>query len=183
MFLTSSVAILAIFGVCTLGAPTPSTENSFVSTSDNAVAVSIKEQEYSTPSGTIKKRFNSYASGQDRDLCGDSTFINKSSEGSPTVADCICVRDYASNNKGSFTINSSDSDDGSYYPVITCGTCRFGVDTSNFFGTSVGNADIRDVMNDAIARFQSNGKIGAEGSMGCDNAFETAGTRWAIYHS
>lgn len=134
--------------------------------------------------GTSKaKRFNSFASTQDRSFCGDSTFINRTTGGSPTVADCNCVRDYANDHKDTFNINAADSGEGSYYPIISCGTCRFGVDTKNFFGTTVGNADIRDVMSDAIARFQFEDKIGAEGSMGCDNSFQNAGTEWAIYHT
>jgi hypothetical protein len=122
----------------------------------------------------VLRRFNFFASGQDRNLCGTSTFTDKTSGGSPNVGDCICLRDFLGSKTGVYSVNR---DEARFARLATCGTCTFGVDTANFFGTDVGNTDARDVINDAINRFQRDGRISAEGRrMGCDNAFQTAGT-------
>lgn len=131
-------------------------------------------------SSGLTKRFQFFASGEDRNLCGDSSFVSKTSGGSPTVGDCVCLRDFLRSKQGAYSVNR---DDPRFDRLATCGTCTFGVDTANFFGTDVGNTDAADVMTSAIDMFQSGGLIGAEGRMGCDNAFQTAGTDWAIFHS
>ncbi|KAJ9133277.1 hypothetical protein NKR23_g10860 [Pleurostoma richardsiae] len=143
------------------------------------------QQTSSTANGSgagarLRKRFQFTASGEDRDLCGASSFVDKTSGGSPTVADCICLRDFIRGKQGVYSVNR---DDPRFDRLATCGTCTFGVDTANFFGTDLGNTDAADIITSAIDMFQSGGLIGAEGRVGCDNAFQTAGTDWAIFHS
>lgn len=58
------------------------------------------------------------------------------------------------------------------------------------FGTSgssgsfyVGNSDIIDVVNTAISRFQSGGRVGAKGKMSCTagGTNDHAGVYWGLY--
>lgn len=114
--------------------------------------------------------------------CGTSTFENRTSEASPTVADCIQL----SNNiigDGDWTKKS-----GGQNSIASYGTCTFGgqfaVGGGNF---RIGNEDIRDLIFDSIEKFQWNGLVGARGIMPCDVTSHRGRTQysilWAIYHT
>ncbi|KAI5925852.1 putative necrosis-inducing factor-domain-containing protein [Camillea tinctor] len=185
MRLIKSIAILFTFAAISTAAPTPEKGIEFITSSGVKRTVYVHaplapaDVEGESSRTSKVKRFQFHSDAKDRNFCGTSSFENRSSGGSPSAADCECVRDFAAGHKGFYRINRSDAD--TFFPVITCGTCRFGADTSNFFGTQVGNEDIVDVVNTALDLFRSDGHVGAYGEMGCDNSFQTAKTTWGLY--
>jgi hypothetical protein len=116
--------------------------------------------------------------------CGDSTFVNHSSGGSPLISDCVVISDYAAATNDGWKVDPTPG----YNWILRYGTCQFGATTANILPTSIGNEDIRDLMRDSYARFSWNGLVGAEGNMGCVN-FGTglvngySSVNWAIYHT
>ncbi|KAL4725816.1 hypothetical protein ACLX1H_006490 [Fusarium chlamydosporum] len=98
------------------------------------------------------------------DMCGDSTFENKSSGGSPKVDDCRQIaRNIAGG--GKWTVGAG----GEHHQLVQYGTCAFGAQGagSNMNSAFIGNTDIIDLINDSIKRFEWNGLVGASGVMGC----------------
>jgi hypothetical protein len=70
---------------------------------------------------------------------------------------------------------------------VEWGTCAFGVTVNpddDAWYAHIGNQDIMDLINESIARFGSNGKVGTKGEMRCQGGI-TGGTRveWGIYHT
>ncbi|KAF9054896.1 putative necrosis-inducing factor-domain-containing protein, partial [Panaeolus papilionaceus] len=124
-------------------------------------------------------------SGRGINNCGDSSFINQTSGGSPTVADC---RQLAANiaGDGTWTVELLE-----HHQLAQYGTCAFGVQSYYHFNTfayRVGNSDIIDLINDSINRFQLNGLVGSKGSMPCQSdpfgwAGYTATVNWGLYHT
>lgn len=83
--------------------------------------------------------------------CGDSTFINRSSGGSPRVADCEqLARNIAGD--GTWTV-----DDSAQHQLAQYGTCAFGVTvhSDGAWYAYIGNEDIRDLIFDSIKRFRT----------------------------
>jgi hypothetical protein len=59
---------------------------------------------------------------------------------------------------------------GGQHQLVQYGTCAFGVTGDKSFNEFyVGNLDIINVINDSIARYNWNGKVGSKGSMGCQS--------------
>lgn len=128
-----------------------------------------------------QKREDFHAANEPVNNCKESRFDPKTSQGSPTVSDCECLRDYFQKKSGGWTVGR---DDKYLVQLASCGSCTFGVETDNFFSTAVGNQDAADVITDSIAKFAWNGRVGAEGYMGCETDFgQLAGTDWAIFRS
>ena len=121
-----------------------------------------------------------HAKDEPSDECGDSTFHNKSSGGSPLVADCQCLIDWLRQNNGWFSVSPAGS---GFAAFAHCGTCTFGAHTKNIMGTVIGNTDIADIVQDSIKRFEWEGRVGAEGDMGCYSVLDTARVEWAVLHS
>ncbi|MBE3044190.1 hypothetical protein IMZ48_16785 [Candidatus Bathyarchaeota archaeon] len=111
--------------------------------------------------------------------CGDSTFHDKTGGGSPLVADCKYMADFYRETSGTLSLEKSFQE---WAPLGTWGTCTIGAHTKNILGTRVGNTDVADMIDDAIKRFQSNGRVAVEGDMGCSTLFQTARVDWSIYH-
>ncbi|KAF9776746.1 hypothetical protein IL306_005037 [Fusarium sp. DS 682] len=115
--------------------------------------------------------------------CGDSTFENHSSGGSPQVSDCQQIaRNIAGG--GTWTVGAG----GEHHQLVQYGTCAFGAQGagSSMNAAHIGNQDIIDLINDSIARFQWEGKVGAAGEMSCESItglFDGAKMRWGIYHT
>ncbi|KAF4340075.1 hypothetical protein FBEOM_6010 [Fusarium beomiforme] len=115
--------------------------------------------------------------------CGDSTFENHSSGGSPLVSDCQQIaRNIAGG--GTWTVGAG----GEHHQLVQYGSCAFGAQGagSNMNAAHIGNQDIIDVINDSIRRFQWEGKVGAAGEMGCQSLTGLVGgvtMRWGIYHT
>ncbi|KAJ4369601.1 hypothetical protein N0V83_005363 [Neocucurbitaria cava] len=112
--------------------------------------------------------------------CGDSTFENQSSDGSPNISDCQQI---ATNIAGGGTWTVAVGQ----HQLVQYGTCAFGVtpeDSLNY--AYIGNQDIIDVINASIQKFSYNGKVGAKGVMGCQSGQgEVSGDEvtWGIYHT
>jgi Pathogen effector len=116
--------------------------------------------------------------------CGDSTFVNKSSDGSPLVSDCLVI---ASNIAGGGTWTTSSNQD-TARKLVSYGTCAFDVICQRGFPDEwykVGNQDIIDLIHDSINRFQWNGLVGAQGDMNCQvEAIDGGiGVSWGLYHN
>ncbi|KAF5668773.1 RF2-like protein [Fusarium denticulatum] len=115
--------------------------------------------------------------------CGDSTFENHSSGGSPLLADCQRIaRNIAGG--GTWTVGAG----GEHHQLVQYGTCAFGAQGagSNMNAAYIGNQDIIDLINSSIEKFQWEGKVGAAGVMGCQSLTGLVGSvnmRWGIYHT
>ncbi|KAH7129015.1 putative necrosis-inducing factor-domain-containing protein [Dactylonectria macrodidyma] len=114
--------------------------------------------------------------------CGDSTFINQSSGGSPTVNDCRQIA-YNIRNGGTWTVGAG----GEHHQLVQYGTCAFGAQGDGSINAAyIGNQDIIDLINSSIDKFQWNGLVGAKGSMGCQSLKGLVGgatMNWGIYHT
>ncbi|KAF2830339.1 hypothetical protein CC86DRAFT_402385 [Ophiobolus disseminans] len=114
--------------------------------------------------------------------CGDSSFENQSSGGSPKVSDC---QQMARNIAGGGTWTTT------FYlqrTLVTHKTCAFGVYSQGSSNTgtafNVGNQDIIDLVNTSIAKFQWNGLVGAKGKMPCEGVrADWADVEWGLYHT
>ncbi|KAK3399996.1 putative necrosis-inducing factor-domain-containing protein [Sordaria brevicollis] len=135
-----------------------------------------------SPNPNKTKRL-SYKKGNG-DTCDDTTLINKTSGASPSVGDCAAVRDYYRNDNGHFEaayfwdLWTSD-----WCRLVITRSCVFGIKSSHTDGTYFGSSNIADLVDLSINRFQSNGRIGAEGETQCANGGPNAPsyTKWAIF--
>jgi hypothetical protein len=132
--------------------------------------------------------------------CSDSTFINQSSGGSPTIGDCQTI---ARNIAGKLSFSHevpkhSDSLDigggtwtvglgGEHHQLVQAGTCAFGINgDSSANAAYIGNQDIIDLINTSIQRFSWEGKVGAKGHMSCQSLQGLIGggsLTWGLYHT
>lgn len=78
--------------------------------------------------------------------CGDSTFVDESSGGSPLIADCQQI---AANIAGGGTWVTNA--EGVQRELVSYGTCAFGVTGVGELTYDVGNQDIIDLINSSIA--------------------------------
>lgn len=107
--------------------------------------------------------------------CGDSTFVNQSSGGSPKISDCQQIAANIAGG-GSWTILTSDQ-----HQLVQYGTCAFGVTTEDLLpALSIGNQDIIDLINSSIQKFSWNGLVGARGQMACRQGQVVF---WGLYHT
>ncbi|KAJ4361764.1 hypothetical protein N0V83_010704 [Neocucurbitaria cava] len=124
----------------------------------------------SNPQGVAVERLTARNSVND---CGDSTFENQSSGGSPKVSDCQ-------------QITRNIAGGGTWRTLVTYGTCALGVqsfDSASGTWYNVGNQDIIDVINTSIQKFTFNGLVGAKGNMHCQGDRNGLSVDWAIYHT
>ena len=113
--------------------------------------------------------------------CGDSSFINQSTGGSPLISDCQQItRNIAGS--GTWPVAA-----GAQRQLVQYGTCALGAQLSNTANIAyVGNQDIIDLINTSIDKFSWNGKVGAKGTMDCQSASGLTGSArvdWGIYHT
>ncbi|KAF3158723.1 hypothetical protein TWF788_004529 [Orbilia oligospora] len=118
-----------------------------------------------------------------RDKCGDSTFEDRTSNASPSVSDCLqIIRNIEGDARSQWTHRITGQ-----RKILEYGSCAFGIERTGGTGGAVeftvGGQDVIDVINDAVKRFGSSGRVGARGVMPCDGT--TAGTRvnvlWGLY--
>lgn len=133
--------------------------------------------------------------------CSASTIDNDGSDNSPLISDCqvIATQVYqlAGSSNGYFGRSECNPDASTgqftcYFPVVSYGTCMFGVSTVSA-GTGVavrvGWQDVGDLITDSVSQCgnsPSSGKVGASGEMTCPEETSAAGsysTAWGIYHS
>jgi hypothetical protein len=144
--------------------------------------------------------------------CGDSTFENQSSDGSPLIVDCQKIASNIAGTSKPSALPSPISDTTLFHPgfianmhfvgggtwsignggdghrkLVQYGTCAFGVDKSDTTNVGyVGNQDIIDLINESIRRFSYNGKVGSKGSMDCQSAqgvVDSVRFGWGLYHN
>jgi hypothetical protein len=117
--------------------------------------------------------------------CGDSTFINQSSGGSPLISDCETLRQSIIDTKLAYSFAGYGN--GHYIAFDSYGTCTIGFSCQGPFGVYrclVDWRDARDLITSSIDRFSWESKVGAKGQMPClsiDGADRT--TYWGLYHS
>ncbi|KAM0233352.1 hypothetical protein ACHAPO_007046 [Fusarium lateritium] len=114
------------------------------------------------------------------DYCGKSTFVNRSSRGSPLVKDCRRIaRNIAKG--GSWKVGAG----GEHHQQLQYGTCAFGIQgaKTQINRATIGNQDVIDLINDSIKKFQWKGRVGAEGVMSCKGWLDSrVDMKWGIYH-
>jgi hypothetical protein len=127
-----------------------------------------------TPENTFEKRTQ-------YNECGPSSFVGNTSGASPKVADCKTIVKNISGG-GRWTTTQGES-----RKLVSFGTCAFSVHnlhTDPSLVAYVGNRDIIDLINDSIAKFASDGKVGAHGKMKCNGTpGYKDGMYWQIYHN
>lgn len=105
--------------------------------------------------------------------CGDSSFVDQTSNASPPVADCLQIVNNIEGTTADYPVFSDQQG------ILSAGLCVFGVQGKRgVVGTRIANQDAIDLIRDAVAKFGGSGKIGAKGTMTCGgNTVE-----WGIYH-
>ncbi|KAI9167811.1 putative metal chaperone YciC [Paramyrothecium foliicola] len=130
---------------------------------DGKVTKIYKYPEISENPATAIKRALNKRTG----WCGNSSFENRTTTGSPFVGDCEALRDRMRANAESWGVAVSVS--GTYRAVASHGTCVFGAWTQTYPGTAlVGNDDIADLVRDSIIQFRWFDKVGSRGEMDCE---------------
>jgi hypothetical protein len=104
-----------------------------------------------------------------KDKCGDSTFENQTSDGSPLVEDCLTIikniQDDASTDYTTLVGGTPQR------RIVDFGTCAFGVEATKVNRNTnfvVEGQDVIDIINESVKRFGSGGRVGARGNMDCD---------------
>lgn len=115
-----------------------------------------------------------------RDYCGDSTFVDQGSDGSPLISDCEqIIKDIESTDSSWNTFIEMQRD------IRHSGTCHFGVTGKGRKGNSnfdVGGQDVIDIIRDAIRKFgRPDGRVGAKGIMQCNGNIKKQKVEWGLY--
>ncbi|KAA8642641.1 uncharacterized protein ATNIH1004_011586 [Aspergillus tanneri] len=117
-----------------------------------------------------------------KDECGDSTFVDQTSDESPKVEDC---RQIIKNIEGDGSTDWTTQVIGhNQRKIASHASCHFGVEATKTNGNvnfKVGGQDVIDIINDAIARFARDGLIGAKGHMNCNGNIKSQPVLWGIY--
>ncbi|KAB5558222.1 putative necrosis-inducing factor-domain-containing protein [Coniochaeta sp. 2T2.1] len=121
--------------------------------------------------------------------CGDSTFENTTSAGSPFVSDCLTmvsnlVRKEATD-KADTPVWMVESFIKQQHQLVQFGTCAFGVQGGKKGDPSfrVGNQDIIDVVRSAVEKFGRDGRVGARGEMRCNATVFPPVISWGIHRN
>ncbi|KAK2758804.1 hypothetical protein FQN54_003496 [Arachnomyces sp. PD_36] len=109
---------------------------------------------------------------ESNDYCGDSSFENQTSGGSPLVSDCQQIITNIAGG-GDWSLGMFQR------KIAEHGTCAFGAQVDGTV-SKVGNQDVIDLIQASIDQFQWNGLVGAQGEMNCGYIYDV---RWAIYHN
>lgn len=124
------------------------------------------------------------------DECQSSTFINEFQAGlSPLSSDCIAMLSAMHDGPAQdirYRYMGDGPSDG-FLSMLAYRTCTFGVrafDGKLASSAYIGSVDIRDVVHDAIAKFQVAGRVGASGVMPCNFvAGDATKIQWRIYYA
>lgn len=116
------------------------------------------------------------------DRCSDSTFVDRTTEASPTVEDCIkLMKEY----RGEYHNWEIENVIGEQHQLIQNGTCKFGIESldagNGNAGYYIGSQDIVDIINDSIDKFGDSGKVGSKGRMTCDGMVKGQRVQWGLY--
>lgn len=116
------------------------------------------------------------------DLCGDSTFVDQTSDASPTASDCMQIVENIAHTDGKFEIENAI---GSHHQILQFSTCAFGVQGMVKDGNIdfyVGGQDVVDIITESVKRFGGSGKVGAKGEVSCKGTVKGQKVEWGIYH-
>jgi hypothetical protein len=117
-----------------------------------------------------------------RNDCKDSTFENETSDASPSVSDCRKIID---NIQGDGSTDWTTEVIGhNQREIAKAGSCAFGVEATKTDGNVnfvVGGQDVIDIINTAIEKFGSSGKVGAKGDMSCNGNVKDQSVNWGLY--
>jgi len=126
---------------------------------------------------------NALASAEHIKLCFSTTIDDKTSSGSPLIADCAQMATNIAND-GTWTFESVYQ-----RQLVQYGSCAFGIKTVEALPgllTIIGNGDIVDAVNGSIELFSWNGLVGASGQTACPEWSATFGpvrVEWGLYHT
>lgn len=117
-----------------------------------------------------------------RDDCGDSNFVDQTSDGSPDVADCLqIIKNYEGDGTTDFTTQVLGKP---HHEIGSHGSCKIGVEATKVNGNvnfNVGGQDVIDIVNEAVKQFGGSGKVGAKGYMSCNGNVKSQAVMWGIY--
>ncbi|KAK4136083.1 glycoside hydrolase family 18 protein [Trichocladium antarcticum] len=118
------------------------------------------------------------------DYCDDTTYVDQTSDASPTVEDCLqIIRNIEGDGSTKFEAGIVG-----HKTIAKYGSCAFGVERVGGTGGAVifqvGSQNVIDIINESVRQFGSSGKVGAKGVlMECDGT--TAGSNvnvlWGIF--
>ncbi|KAH8885958.1 glycoside hydrolase family 18 protein [Thozetella sp. PMI_491] len=113
--------------------------------------------------------------------CSASTFVDQTSDASPSVDDCKVIITNIQNTQGEWEVENAVE---SQHQIVQYGSCKFGVQGKSINGNidfHIGAQDIVDIITDAINQFGGSGKIGAKGEMSCKGDVSTVPVEWGLY--
>ncbi|KAI4595811.1 hypothetical protein KJ359_006448 [Pestalotiopsis sp. 9143b] len=124
--------------------------------------------------------------------CGDSTFVDRTTTGSPAQIDCMAIVNQMIGGPGYWQLLQGGDlhANGDYCRVAYHNECVFGVKTTVIFGLYLGSEDIRDVVTEALHRREGDPRVQFEGSFPCNSPNGQGGvipgqphtqTSWAIF--
>ncbi|RAH55255.1 chitinase [Aspergillus piperis CBS 112811] len=117
-----------------------------------------------------------------KDECGESTFVDQTSDASPKVEDC---RQIIKNIEGDASTSWTTQVVGhNQREIASHASCHFGVEATKTNGNvnfKVGGQDVIDIINDAIDKFARDGLISAKGNMDCNGNVKSEPVLWGIY--
>ncbi|KAF7154839.1 hypothetical protein CNMCM5623_003097 [Aspergillus felis] len=117
--------------------------------------------------------------------CGDASFINQSSGGSPLVSDCQVLRQRIIDSHLAYAF--AGYGDNHWVPFDSYGSCVIGFSCQGPYGVywcEVDSRDAADLIASSIDKFSWSGKVGAKGKMPCDSRDGVRRTTyWAVYHT
>ncbi|ERS96515.1 hypothetical protein HMPREF1624_06719 [Sporothrix schenckii ATCC 58251] len=116
-----------------------------------------------------------------RGSCESSSFIDQTSDASPSVDDCMHL------------VNNIIGTDGSWWKdtaflqqhqVAGYGSCNFGIQATDLHGNAqyqIQAQDIVDIVTESVKLFGGSGKVGAKGYMDCDGNVNSQDVLWGLY--
>jgi hypothetical protein len=113
--------------------------------------------------------------------CQDSTFVDQTSDASPSVSDCMQIVKNIQNTDGDWEVENAI---GSQHQLVQFGSCAFGVQGQGKNGNVdfyIGAQDIVDIITDSVRQFGGSGKVGAKGVMSCDGTVKGQQVEWGLY--
>ncbi|KAK3500592.1 hypothetical protein B0T13DRAFT_535440 [Neurospora crassa] len=113
------------------------------------------------------------------DYCEASSFVDQTSDASPSTSDCMGIVRNIQGTQGQWTVEN-----GQQHQLVQYGACKFGIQGLNKHGNGwfhVGAQDIVDIITDSINKFGGSGRVGAKGLMDCKGNINSQDVEWGLY--
>jgi hypothetical protein len=113
--------------------------------------------------------------------CESSSFIDQTSDGSPSVEDCMGIVKNIQGTQGEWEVENAI---GAEHQLVQFGSCAFGIMGLNKKGNidfHIGAQDIVDIITTSISMFGGSGKVGAKGDMDCRGTVNSQDVEWGLY--